>query len=49
MNELLGIVIFSGFMLIVVTALVGNVLVALYRERKQRKLGAGSQGGPAEH
>jgi hypothetical protein len=45
MNELLGIVIFSGFMLIVVLALVGNVLVALYRERNQRKAGREAGGG----
>jgi hypothetical protein len=37
MKELLGIVIFSGFMLVVVALLVGNVLLALYRERKQLK------------
>jgi hypothetical protein len=47
MNELLGIVIFSGFMLVVVAALVGNVLLALYRERGQRKRGREAPGGPA--
>ena len=47
MNELLGIVIFSGFMLVVVAALVGNVLLALYRERSQRKRGPEAPGGPA--
>ena len=45
MDELIGIVIFSGFMLIVVAALVGNVLLALYRERKQRKAGEDAQAG----
>lgn len=47
MDELLGIAIFSGFMLIVVALLVGNVLLALYRERKQRKAGEGAEAGPA--
>jgi hypothetical protein len=47
MKELLGIVIFSGFMLVVVALLVGNVLLALYRERKQRKAVDGAPGRPA--
>jgi hypothetical protein len=37
MDELVGIIIFSGFMLVVVVALVANLLVALYRERSQRR------------
>jgi hypothetical protein len=37
MDELIGIIIFSGFMLVVVLALVGNALLALYRERSRRK------------
>jgi hypothetical protein len=47
MDELIGIVVFSGFMLIVVALLVGNVLLALYRERKQRKTAEGAQARPA--
>jgi hypothetical protein len=39
MDELVGIIIFSGFMLVVVVALVGNVLLALYRERRRSKEG----------
>jgi hypothetical protein len=46
MDELVGIIIFSGFMLVVVVALVGNVLLALYRERRRSKNGApGTQAG----
>jgi hypothetical protein len=37
MDELIGIIIFSGFMAVVVVALVANLLVALYRERSQRR------------
>jgi hypothetical protein len=47
MDELVGIAIFSGFMLILVSVLVGNVLLALYRERKQRKDAVDAQGGGA--
>jgi hypothetical protein len=36
-SEVVGIIVFSGFMVILIGALVGNLLVALYRERKQRK------------
>jgi hypothetical protein len=36
-DEVVGIWIFSGFMLFVVGVLVGNVCVALYRERKARR------------
>jgi hypothetical protein len=46
MEEAIGIVIFSAFMAIVVVALVANVLLALYRERR-RKAGE-SHGGPAD-
>jgi hypothetical protein len=48
MKELLGIVIFSGFMLVVVALLVGNVLLALYRERKQRRAADAAHAGPAQ-
>jgi hypothetical protein len=47
MDELVGIMIFSGFMLILVAVLVGNVLVALYRERGQRKAAPKPPGGAA--
>jgi hypothetical protein len=47
MDELLGIIIFSGFMLVVVAALVGNLLVALYRERSRRKSSHEAQDGTA--
>ncbi|HEY2570876.1 MAG TPA: hypothetical protein VGI27_05360 [Solirubrobacteraceae bacterium] len=45
MDELIGIIIFSGFMLVVVVGLVVNVLLALYRERGQRKEGHEPAGG----
>lgn len=48
MQETVGIVIFSAFMTIVVVALVGNVLLALYRERRSRKAGGEAQAGAAE-
>jgi hypothetical protein len=47
MKELVGIVIFSGFMLVVVALLVGNVLLALYRDRKQRKAADAAHADPA--
>jgi hypothetical protein len=37
MQETVGIVIFSAFMVLVVGLLVGNLLLALYRERRSRK------------
>jgi len=46
MQETIGIVIFSAFMAIVVVALVANVLLALYRERRHK---AGEpHAGPAD-
>jgi hypothetical protein len=48
MEETVGIVIFSAFMAIVVVALVGNVLLALYRERRSRKAAGEAHAGPAE-
>lgn len=36
-NEVVGIIVFSVFMLCLVSFLVGNLFVALYRERKQRR------------
>jgi len=47
-HELVGILIFSGFMVCVVGLLVGNLLVALYRERKLRKDPREAQGGPTD-
>jgi hypothetical protein len=47
-QELLGIVIFSGFMVCVVGMLVGNMLVALYRERKLRQDPREAQGQPTD-
>ena len=44
-QEQLALVVFSGFMVLVVALLVGNLLFALYRERKARR---SSQGGPTE-
>jgi hypothetical protein len=44
-QEQLALVVFSGFMVVVVGLLVGNLLVALYRERKARR---GTGGGPPE-
>jgi uncharacterized membrane protein len=40
MHEAVGIVVFSGFMLLVVGMVVGNVLLALYRQRRERKAAA---------
>jgi hypothetical protein len=37
MEETVGIVIFSAFMVLVVGLLVGNLLLAVYRERRSRK------------
>jgi hypothetical protein len=48
MEEAIGIVIFSAFMAIVVVALVANVLLALYRERRSRKAAGEAQAGAAE-
>lgn len=48
MQEAVGIVIFSGFMLLLVGLLVGNLLLALYRERKLRKVRDEAHDGPAE-
>jgi hypothetical protein len=36
-QELLAIVAFSGFMFLLVGVLVGNLLVALYRDRRSRR------------
>jgi hypothetical protein len=47
MDELVGIIIFSGFMLVVVVALVGNVLLALYRDRRRSKGGHEAPGTQA--
>jgi hypothetical protein len=47
MDETVGIVVFSAFMLLVVGMVVGNALFALYRQRKQRRAG-GAHDGPAE-
>ena len=38
-QEQLALVIFSGFMVLVVGLLVGNLLFALYRQRKARREG----------
>jgi uncharacterized membrane protein YhiD involved in acid resistance len=48
MRETVGIVVFSAFMLLVVGMVVGNLLLALYRERRKRKAGIRSSGGPLE-
>jgi hypothetical protein len=45
LQEVIGVVIFSGFMLCLVALLVGNLLLALYRERRARR---DAQGGPRE-
>lgn len=45
MRETVGIVVFSAFMLLVVGMVLGNLLLALYRERRKRRAGAGPQGG----
>lgn len=47
MNETVGIVVFSAFMLLVVGMVVGNALFALYRQRRQRRAGDQAQDGPA--
>jgi hypothetical protein len=47
-NEVVGIIIFSGFMLCLVGLLIGNLFLALYKERKLRKLPREAQDGPAE-
>ena len=44
-QEQLALVVFSGFMVVVVGLLVGNLLFALYRERRARR---GAQGGPTD-
>jgi hypothetical protein len=48
MHEIVGIVVFSGFMLLVVGMVVGNLLLALYRERRKRKAGVEPHGGALE-
>ena len=48
MDETVGIVVFSAFMLLVVGLVVGNALFALYRERKQRRAGGEANDGAAE-
>jgi hypothetical protein len=48
MRETVGIVVFSGFMVLVVGMVVGNLLLALYRERRQRKAGGDTRGGTLE-
>jgi hypothetical protein len=47
-GEAIGIIIFSAFMLGLVGLLVGNLFVALYRERRTRKAGREPHGGAAE-
>jgi cbb3-type cytochrome oxidase subunit 3 len=37
MHELVGIIIFSAFMACLILFLVGNLLVALYRERRKAR------------
>jgi hypothetical protein len=46
MNETVGIVVFSAFMLLVVCMVVGTALFALYRQRKQRRSGGEAHDGP---
>jgi hypothetical protein len=46
MNETVGIVVFSAFMVLVVGMVVGNALFALYRQRKQRRAGGEASDGP---
>jgi hypothetical protein len=48
MQEAVGIVVFSGFMAVLVGALVGYVLLSIYRERKQRKAGGEAPAGPPD-
>jgi hypothetical protein len=48
MRETVGIVVFSGFMVLVVGMVVGNLLLALYRERRKRKAGGETPGGTLE-
>jgi hypothetical protein len=48
MDEIVGIVVFSAFMLLVVGTVVGNALLAVYRERKQRRAGSEAHDGHAE-
>jgi hypothetical protein len=48
MEETVGIVIFSAFMVLVVGLLVGNLLLALYRERRSRKAVGDAHGSSAE-
>jgi hypothetical protein len=47
-HEVVAIVVFSAFMVLVVGMVVGNALFALYRERSKRRSGAEQQGGVAE-
>jgi hypothetical protein len=47
MDETVGIVVFSAFMLLVVGMVVGNALFALYRERRQRRAGREAHDGPS--
>jgi uncharacterized membrane protein YhiD involved in acid resistance len=48
MRETVGIVVFSAFMLLVVGMVVGNLLLALYRERRKRRAGTETNGGALE-
>jgi hypothetical protein len=48
MEETVGIVIFSAFMVLVIGLLVGNLLFALYRERRSRRAAGDAQAGPVE-
>ncbi len=48
MRETVGIVVFSAFMLLVVGMVVGNLLLALYRERRKRRAGAEPPAGVLE-
>ncbi|HLB22409.1 MAG TPA: hypothetical protein VK605_09860 [Solirubrobacteraceae bacterium] len=48
MEETVGIVIFSAFMVLVVGVLVGNLLLALYRERRSRQASGEAQADSAE-
>ena len=41
LQETIGIIIFSGFMVCLVGVLVGHVCLALYKERKARRNGQG--------
>jgi hypothetical protein len=48
MKELVGVVVFSGFMAVLVALLVGHVLLSIYRERRQRRAGGEAPAGQTE-